>query len=398
MTKIIKYIICTVVGSWVLLLAVPASAQVSFELLEPPHQRDWAEFSLSRDGENMGCLFGGAVYWWTATEGFRFVNAGSPGHGGVGMSAFGNALIAARDTDTGTVPAIWYQDGSFTELGAPSFNCDDDRLHDLGYDLNADGSVAVGQADSCNVATAFVWSQQAGFQRLASATGEDSRSKAVSADGELVVGFCEHPTEGFRRPAYWQSGEGPHLFLGHSRVGEALNVSLNGLIVVGQAELGRVSPQAFYWTAGQEPIALGNLSGKVTDSSLASAVSDNGTVVGWCGDELFGDQEAFVWSARIGMRSLAELAVAGGVELPAGLKLTGALDISGDGTTVVGVGRDEEWNLHYWRMHLGDAMNSAPVAKATQPMQHKPDPVNVDTLGVDRAGMLHPFPFGKRQF
>ncbi len=385
-------------GVWALLLAAPASGQVSFELLDFPGQQRWADFSLSRDGQNMGCLLGGEVYWWTAIEGFRFLNVGSNTPGGVGMSAAGNALIASRTTDTGTAPAIWYRDGSFTELGVLTSNCRDEFLTDLGYDLNADGTIAVGRADSCQIEKAFIWSRQSGPHSLAGAARADSRSMAVSADGQTVVGFCEHPTEGFRRPAVWRDGAGPHLFLGHGRVGEALNISLNGQMVVGQAEMGSVNLQAFCWTVGQEPIALGNLSGRPADSSLASAVSNDGKVVGWSGDELFGDQEAFIWTAQVGMRSLADLALAAGVDLPAGIRLTSALDISGDGTTVVGVGRDEDWKLRYWRMRLDDSMNLVPVAKAKPPVNKRAEPVLRDTLGIDRADMLHPFPFGKRRY
>ena len=101
--------------------------------------------------------------------------------------------------------------------------------------------------------------------------------------------------------------------------------------------MGDLRPQAFFWTDGAPAIALGNLGGRATDSSLARAVSDDGTVVGWSGEELWGDQEAFIWTRENRMLSLAVYLGSRGVELPEGMVLTAALDISGDGNTMVGL-------------------------------------------------------------
>jgi hypothetical protein len=381
-----------------LLTAGQSWGQVSFELLDAPDRGRWADFSLSRDGKNMGCLLGGAVYWWTAADGFRFLDEGSPNQGGVGMSATGNALIAAREIDGGTVPTIWFLGGSTVDIGFLADECRTIVHADLGYDLNADGTMAVGQSTTCDAATGFVWTRDQGLLGLPHGLADDSRASAVSADGRTVVGFCDHPVTGFRRPALWRDGQGPILFLGPDRAGEALNISLNGGLVVGQAEMGGISPQAFLWVEGNEPVGLGNLSGKGTDASLASAVSDDGKVVGWSGDELWSDQEAFIWTAQAGMRSLAGILAENGVDIPEGLNLTGALDISGDGITVVGVGRDQAWNQRYWRIRLDRSLDHAPVAVTRPWNRDRVVPASPDSIEIHRAEVLHPFPFGKRRY
>lgn len=375
-----------------------AGEQVSFEMLETPGTSQWADFSLSRDGDSMGCLLGGAVYWWTAEDGFRFLDQGVTTQGGVGMAADGGSLIAAKAGHGGALPFIWYRDGSSVDLGVMPGNCDMNHLADGGFDLNADGTVAVGQTASCTAEIAFVWTPGDGLQGLPVPVKADSRGVAVSADGNTIVGFCAHPDKEFHRPALWRQSDGPVLFLGPNREGEAMNISLNGKYVVGQAYLGGLNHQAYFWTEGTEPVGMGNLSGRPTDTSLAHAVSNDGKVVGWSGDPLWGEQEAFIWTRKGGMASLPDHLAAHGVKVPQEITLTSALDISGDGTTVVGVCRDRDLNKRYWLIHLGDSLDPGPMAE-TKPWKPEPlNPVSPDSLDIFQADMLNPFPFGKRRY
>ena len=232
---------------------------------------------------------------------------------------------------------------------------------------------------------------------LGDQTDGASRGTAVSADGHIVVGFSEHSTDGYRRPSLWHDGTGPVLFLGPNRSGEALGVSLDGTQVVGQADLGGPLPEAFYWTEIEGPVGLGSLDGLAADRSVARAVSDDGKVVGWSGDVLWGNQEAFIWTAAGGMRSLAAVLEANGVDLPAGMTLTRALDISGDGSTVVGICRDRDWTRCYWRIRLAEGAVLAPVAGIATPDDQRATDLP-DTMKVQRAGALNPYPFGKRRY
>jgi len=388
----------TLVALAVLTTAGAACAGVTFELLDTPNDADWANFSLSRDGRNMGCVLGGSVYWWTEGDGYRFLDTGTSDLGGVGMSANGNALVAARSIDGGSVAAIWYMDGRSIDLSPLSWECGEGHRVDGGFDLNADGTIAVGQADDCDGDAGFLWSMTDGIHNLGLPGGADSRAAAVSADGGTVVGFCEHPREEYRQPALWSGDGQPHLFLGADRPGEAHNISPDGCIVVGQAQLGGLRPQAFYWTHETRTINLGSLSGRATDPSSAKAVSDDGKVVGWSGDDLWGEQEAFIWTTEHGMLSLRQVLRDQGVDLPPSLVLTGALDISGDGNTIVGVGRDRDWNPRYWLIHLDGALEVSPLAGSSAAKPVPPPSVHPDSLDTHQADFLHPFPFGKRRY
>lgn len=366
--------------------------------METPASTQWADFSLSRDGKSMGCLLDGSVYWWTRDRGFRFMDEGPGDRSGIGISADGSSLIAARTTEDGQRPAIWLRDGSVIDLGFLPGDCNMDHQDDGGFDLNGNGTIAVGQTATCSEEVAFIWTPTDGLHELPTVNGAESLGMAVSAEGDLVAGYCEHPREGYPRPAVWRDGQGPHLILGTESSGEAHNVSPNGRFVVGQARMGGPSPQAFVWNGQDDPLALGNLSDRATDSSLARAVSDDGTVVGWSGDEMWGDQEAFIWTRKTGLESLGDYFAARDVELPEGMVLTAALDISGDGTTIVGTCRDRNWKQGYWVARIGDATDPAPVVQGN-PWEPRPmDQVRPDTMATHPADILNPFPFGKRRF
>jgi hypothetical protein len=60
-------------------------------------------------------------------------------------------------------------------------------------------------------------------------------------------------------------------------------------------------------------------------------------VVGKSGDFVMGTEQAFIWDAANGMRSLHAVLTAAGVDLAA-WTLDGAASISADGRTVVGTG------------------------------------------------------------
>jgi hypothetical protein len=121
-------------------------------------------------------------------------------------------------------------------------------------------------------------------------------------------------------------------------------------------------------------------------------------VVGWSGDEMWGDQEAFIWSRKTGMSSVAGYLASRDVALPADMVLTAVLDISGDGKTLVGTCRDRNWKQGFWMARLGDSPDQAPPVMSN-PWEPKPmDHVRPDTMDSFPADMLNPFPFGKRRF
>jgi len=191
----------------------------------------------------------------------------------------------------------------------------------------------------CPGAEGFVWSRTNGMTGLSHPSGPagtSSRASAICADGRTIVGFSEDPTQGFRRPVRWISGK-TDLFAGADTPGEATGVSSDGSQIVGQVwDATAAGLYAFHYTAGNL-VSLGTVSGNPSDQSFANAVADNGMTVGWSGDPFGAGIQAFMWSPKLGMQSLSQYLHQRGVLLPSGIILTTAIDISADGSTIVGV-------------------------------------------------------------
>ena len=103
-------------------------------------------------------------------------------------------------------------------------------------------------------------------------------------------------------------------------------------------------------------VGLGRLSGDC--ESAATAVSADGSiVVGWSGNN--SDTQAFIWDRAHGMRPLAELMSELGTD-HSGWKLTWAVDVSADGTSIVGAGIGPDHMLANWIVNL--AMRPKPAS------------------------------------
>jgi len=331
-------------------------------LIDPTGSGTWVNYALSHDGKVMAANYGGSIYRWTPNtlkfpfDGFTFLGPGNFLNSEIGISSDGTTIISARTGLDGYVnPALWRQTTGWSDLGHPANGCILDGQWGGGYDLNADGSVAVGLAWYCGAgAEGFVWNRTNGMTALShpnGSGGNSSRASAISADGRTIVGFSEDPTQGVRRPVRWFAGK-TYLFAGAHTPGEATGVSSDGSQIVGQAwDVASSASHAFYYTPGKL-LSLGTVSGNPSDESIANAVADNGTTVGWSGDPFGAGIEAFIWSPKLGMRSLAKYLHQRGVLLPFGITLTSALDISGDGSTIVGVWQDANYHQGGWMVRL----------------------------------------------
>jgi len=331
-------------------------------LIDPTGSGTWVNYALSRDGKVMAANYGGSIYRWTPDtpkfpfHGFTLLGPGNFLNSEIGISSDGTTIISARTGSDGNVnPALWKQSSGWSDLGHPANGCIVDGQWGGGYDLNADGTLAVGLAWYCPAgAEGFVWSRTNGITALShpkGPAGTSSRASAISADGRTIVGFSEDPPTGVRRPVRWFAGK-TYLFAGAHTPGEATGVSSDGSQIVGQSwNTAASSSYAFHYSAGTL-LSLGTISGIQFDQSYANAVSDNGTTVGWSGDPFGAGIEAFIWTPKLGMQSLSKYLHQRGVLLPFGITLTSALDISADGSTIVGVWQDAHFNQGGWMVRL----------------------------------------------
>lgn len=120
--------------------------------------------------------------------------------------------------------------------------------------------------------------------------------------------------------------------------------------------------EAFRWIPGQtggagQLVPLGDLPGGITDS-VAFDITGDGTVV--VGRSVSAPtpcpcEEAFLWHANLGMRSLRDLLVQDyGVAVPAGWKLFQANAVSTNGLAVVGSGQNPAVKQEGWFITLPD--------------------------------------------
>jgi uncharacterized membrane protein len=330
-------------------------------LINPTGSNTWMNYALSADGKVMAANYGGLIYRWTPDTpkfpfgGFTFVGPGHFLNSQIGISNDGTTIITGRTGPDGNVnPALWKQATGWMDLGHPANGCVLDGQWGGGYDVSGDGTVAVGLAWYCPGAEGFVWNQTDGMKNLShpsGSAGHSSRASAISADGKTIVGFSEDPKEGIRRPVLW-IGKKTNLFAGNHTPGEAAGVSSDGSQIVGQAwDANAGGAYAFYYSGGNL-VSLGTVSGNPSDQSFANAVAENGTTVGWSGDPFGLGIEAFIWSPKLKMQSLSKYLQRRGVLIPFGITLTSAVDISADGSTIVGLWLDENYNQGGWMVRL----------------------------------------------
>jgi probable HAF family extracellular repeat protein len=208
---------------------------------------------------------------------------------------------------------------------------------------------------------AFVWSPGSGATQLPDLSSvAGSTPFAISADGSTVVGssFLEN---GVAVAVKWDlvgsqalgSGEvtvpvgGTVMVMGPTELGsidpytdsQAHDVSADGSVIVGDVGIESGGPEPFIWTAGTGMVSLGFL-------GSAAAVSDDGRVVA-CNDQ----NGALFWTEADGPIGLGAL----NEGRPT------ATDISGDGTTIVGVTSFEHFR---WSLEDGVDSGNSPLSES----------------------------------
>ena len=156
---------------------------------------------------------------------------------------------------------------------------------------------------------AFRWTRAGGMEGLGDLSGGDFSSKAfgVSADGSVVVGkgSGDSGTEAFR----WTSAGGMNglgSLVEERFYSDAKAVSDNG-VVVGESQSSATDSddEAFRWTSDGGMVSIGDLPGGDVDA-VAEDVSADGSVIVGTGYNTNG-RSAFRWTSGNGMESLGDL-------------------------------------------------------------------------------------------
>ncbi len=278
------------------------------------------------------------AFRWTASTGM--VDLGTLGGDVSQARAFsddGSTIVGLASISTGRKrPFRWTQSGGMVDLGTLGGTGDS-----WANDTNVDGSVVVGSAYvTGNTAYhAFRWTQATGMVDLGTLGGSYTQSEGagVSADGSIIVGRSFGTlTHAFR----WTQATGM-VDLGTlgGTYSYARRLSADGSVAVGwSSPTGGVSTNdahAFRWTQASGMVDLGTLGGTYSKANDTNA--DGSVVVGE--SQITGDAatNAFRWTQETGMKDLNALLAEAGVNM-AGITLTSAYALSGNGKFIVGQG------------------------------------------------------------
>ncbi len=280
-------------------LTLSASAQDKAMLIELP--LGTLPSDISANGMVVGELTTGGAFYWLPTTGVIYIGGQRAAAASVSGGVITGTAFGPRNV---TEAAIWQRAAEWRRLGSVVPNavpCDD--LLSSTYDTSNDGKVVVGLAwNGCNFARGFRWEESTGMVDLGSTVaGRSSRANGVSGDGRVVVGWQESFT-GPRLAARWVDGR-QVLFTGPSGdVGEAHAANTDGSVIVGQVcEFAGfqnlfANQQAWIWTARDGVTCLPPPRVRVLNNfiGIANAMSEDGRIVG--GAQSFGlESEAVLW-------------------------------------------------------------------------------------------------------
>jgi probable HAF family extracellular repeat protein len=326
------------------LAAGTAAAGSGFSVIAESSHGSAAVQGISADGTVAVGVSDGRVFRWTPDQGTAYLSPPDSLHTFyAGVSADGSTIVSTVADSTGIFSAARWTDqrSDWQNLGGLAGQSSPDGVQiSTGWGVSSDGSMAVGLGWHTNYkAEAFQWSEATGMVGLGQPANRSSRASAISSDASTVVGFFEHPSFGYRRPVRWVGGGEPDLFLGADLPGEALAANSDGSVIVGAASLSGSGNHAFLYSdatgvqdlgiIGDDPFGL--------SQSVASAVSDNNSVVGWVGDIFNGSPQGFVWIPEDGMMFVKDYLAAQGLTVPDEWYIASVNAISADGKTMGGL-------------------------------------------------------------
>ncbi len=250
------------------------------------------------------------------------------------------------DPVLGTVAARWTAATGWQSLGYLPNALECPSRSD-GYELSADGSVAVGLSwDGCN-GRGFVWTEATGMLELEPLANGNCRASVISADGTLIGGFAQGTQS--RTPTVWDGATQQGELLDPpdgDAIGEIHGISDDGSILLGEWLTMEPTTRATKWTMGpdgweREQIAGGSYLPGWSGNPLD--IADNGTIVGF--DSLMTNRIAWILPGGVGdIISLEDYINDNGGYLPPEEDVQVCQAISTDGRTIIG---------HSWPMTGG---------------------------------------------
>jgi len=306
-------------------------------------------------------------------QGIGFLDGSPPSSSANGISGDGTVVMCGSRSSTAIIEACKWENGVLSSLNiaipsnafslarASSFDgssiignilgaqisvhgflLDDGVSVDIGImspsAISDDGTVIAGSISTGSAIEAVRWTVQTGAGGLGDFPGGEfiSLASGINADGSMIVGKGR-PVVG-QQAWYWTEATGMvglDDLPGGSFVTWATDVSSDGMTIVGSSYSGISRDRAVRWPMFGGIIDLRNPPGGGSSfNDSAVAVSGDGSVI--VGSSLIGP---FIWDQDNGLRQLESALTESGVDI-SGWSLDFSSDVSHDGFTVVGVGRN----------------------------------------------------------
>jgi hypothetical protein len=352
-----------VLASLVFASAAPASIIVTFQILPPPA---FSANDMSPDGRwvvgqtdlNGDFSPDGGYRLDTLTQTMTLLPVETLN--AVAVSNDGKVILGdipdPDDPDsTPDVAAIWREaTGTWQSLGYLP-NAGECPSRSNGYELSADGAVAVGLSwDGCS-GRGFRWTEATGMQQLQNLALGANRASVCSADGNLIGGFAQGTQS--RTPAIWDGLlTGQTLDPSYNARGEVFGINDAGTIMLGTWGTTEPVNRAVKWTLGEsgwqrEMLGTGSLGPAIQWTGIPMDIADDGTIVGF--DFYLGNRIA--WILLGGSPPYLDLKAfvnANGGSVPDEYPLMVCQAISTNGRFIIGHGQLGAWRVTIDR--LGD--------------------------------------------
>lgn len=255
----------------------------------------------------------------------RFTATGVSNDGGYIVGS-ATADMLEQNASAGAARAYrWSASGGFQDLGSLSAGAES-----RGKAISGDGKVVVGSSGGTYSMTGFRWEEGSGMQALPG-NFADQHPMATSYDGSVVIGTRTYPDI---KAIRWKKGVGTDVLplFREDTSSWAYDVSDDGAVIVGWTDV-----QAVRWTdAGI--FSLGHLGDRANAFSVAYGVSGNGEViVGMAGNgsAVHDPYRGFRWTEGTGMQTVEDWLRASGAVITSDMTYL-ARSTNCDGSIVVG--------------------------------------------------------------
>lgn len=293
--------------------------------------------------------YGAQYFYWTKATGTIFIGGIPPGIQGAGgstqVSADGTRLCGNILNDLGKVEAAVFDvpSGIWVPIGTLGSNCDINSS--TAWGISGDGRTVVGGVyPGFCLHRGMKWTEGGTMGTLYSWFGWTTRANGANHDGSLVLGWQDIDT-GFRQGCIWVNGVQTRLASPSGvRMGEANCSTADGTKIFGFGNFNDGNGQVpFRWTSASKATPLGPDPEQAP--GYATGCNADGTVVAcffrYGPPAISG--EGYLWLEGRGFVSLESYAIESGITVPDGVRLSLPLAVSADGKTVVGAGRDANY-------------------------------------------------------